>query len=377
MRRPTAHAEQMKRMYATDDGRLQGPEPWQKLPCFWFHLFLSYRCTRNCAYCYSFNQVGADNQAEMDERTFARLLEWIPEVWRLNNVKVNAVGFLGGEPLLRTDRIKKVMDAVYAATDGMQGFLYTNGDPVDSVRWDDLEDVQWISTNITDVGLDELARRMKVVRERSNVINQTVVATLDDFNLERILDVSRFGLEHGYRLRFYRDLYRGLDSGYRRRLLRKYHVLCDLLETYVVRGYDVHTTFLFDTLIPLWTDESSPYLCGKRAAAVYPDGTIGPCLRNHTFKSGTIFDENPLAALECDTFHYDLGRPGLPDECRSCDCRAVCQGGCPNDKLLLTGTTSGRSVVCEIHREIIPRLRRLEELKRDRQSGRGGERRRE
>lgn len=365
MRRLTEPVKRLKRMYSIEDGRLQGEAGWAKLPFFWFILFLSYKCTRRCKYCYAFNQAGDDNQMEMDENTFSKLLEWIPEVWKVNNVKVNAITFLGGEPLLRTDRIKKIMGSVYKNTDGMQGNVFTNGDLIDSVNWDDLEDIQWMTTNITDISIEELSRRMKIISERSNVIGQTIAAVLDDDNLERVLDISRFGIENGYRLRYYRNLYRGSDTEYKKRLLKKYHEVCDLLENYIVEGYDVHTTFLFDTLIPSWNLESSPYLCGKRIATVYPDGTIGPCLRNHSFKTGTIFDANPLSKIQCDTFHYDVGKPDIPDECRECESKTACQGGCPYDKLLLTGTTSGKSVVCDIHKEIIPRLRYLDKLKND------------
>ena len=80
-------------------------------------------------------------------------------------------------------------------------------------------------------------------------------------------------------------------------------------------------------------------------------------------RSGTIFDANPTRLIQSDSFRYDLEKPGLPEECRVCESRAVCQGGCPNDKLVLTGSAAGKSVMCEIHREIIPRLRQLEELK--------------
>ena len=152
---------------------------------------------------------------------------------------------------------------------------------------------------------------------------------------------------------------------YKQRLLKRYHEVCDLLEEYISRGYDIRTTFLFDTLIPLWDGEDSPYLCGRGIAAVYPDGGIGPCLRNHSFKTGTIFDADPLSRIQCDTFHYEVGNPDLPDECRQCASRTACQGGCPYDKLLLTGTTSGKSVVCDIHKEIIPRLKQLGKLKED------------
>ncbi|MHC4945037.1 MAG: radical SAM protein, partial [Planctomycetota bacterium] len=215
MRRETERVKQLHRMYSLEDGRERGEAGWEKLPLFWFLLFLSYQCTRKCSYCYTFNQVGHENETEMDDRTFSRLLEWIPEVWKANNIKVNTIGFLGGEPLLRTDRIKQVMDSVYKHTDGMQGFLYTNADVIDTVNWDDLEDIQWISTNITEISIEELARRMKIIGERSNVIGQTIVATLDDHNLERALEITRFGTENGYRLRFYRNLYRGLDEDYK------------------------------------------------------------------------------------------------------------------------------------------------------------------
>jgi len=332
---------------------------------FWFLLSLSYKCTRRCSYCYALNQVSNPDKMEMDENTFSQLLEWIPEVWKANNIKVNVIVFLGGEPLLRTDRIKKVMDSVYKNTDGMQGNVTTNGDLIDTVNWNDLVDIQWITTHITDISIQELARRMKIIAKRSNVLGQTISVTLDDYNLERLLDITRFGIESGYRLRYSRDLFRGLDADYKQRLLSKYLELCNLLESYIMKGYDVRTTFLVDDLIPLWDSESTPHLCGKNLAAVYPDGTIGPCNRNPSYKTGTIFDANPLANLRCDTFHFDITRPDLPDECKKCESRTACQGGCPNDKLLLTGTISGKSVMCDIHKEIIPRLKYLEKLKNE------------
>ena len=363
MRRITEHSKQLKRMYSIEDGRLEGKGGWEKFPLFWFLLSLSYKCTRRCSYCYAFNQVGFNNNLEMDENTFSRLLEWIPEVWKVNNVKVNVIVFLGGEPLLRTDRIKKVMDSVYKNTDGMQGNVTTNGDLIDSVNWDDLADIQWITTNITDISIGELSRRMKITGERSNVIGQSISATLDEYNLNRLLDIARFGVENGYRLRFSRNLFKGLDNEYKQTLLKKYHEVIDLLEKYVVKGYDVRTSFLFDDLIPSWNYETSPHLCGKRLAAVYPDGTVGPCNRNPLYKTGTIFDANPISHLQCEVFHFDIARPELPDGCRQCEYKTTCHGGCPNDKLLLTGTSSGKSVMCEIHKEIIPRLRYLDKIK--------------
>ena len=214
------------------------------------------------------------------------------------------------------------------------------------------------------ISIEELSRRIKSIVDRANVVNQTIAVSLDEINLERILDISRFGIENGYRLRYSKNLFKGSDAEYKKRVLQKVHELCDLLEDYVVRGYDVHTTFLLDLLIPLWDLDDSPYPCGRRLATVFPDGSIGPCIRDHSFKTGTIFDPDPLSTLQCDLFHFDLKQPDVPDECRRCESRTTCQGGCPRDKLLMTGVRSGKSVVCDIHREIIPRLRQVEKLKK-------------
>ncbi|MDL2269174.1 SPASM domain-containing protein [Desulfosarcina sp. OttesenSCG-928-A07] len=362
MKRHTPH-DQLQRLYTTADGRTQAHGGWKKFPLFWFILFLSYKCTRRCPYCYAFNQVGDDNTLEMNEDTFARLLDWIPEVWELNQIKVNLINFLGGEPLLRTDRIRQVMDAVNRRTGGMQGLVNTNGDLVDSVNWDDLAAIQWMTMNITDLSLEELGRRMAIIRERSNVVGQTIAMTLDEENLDRILEVSTFGIENGYRLRYNKNMFEGKNADYKARLLKKYHELCDLLEGYATRGFDVHTTFMLDFLIPLWDREDSPYPCGKRIAVVFPDGSVGPCIRDHEFKNGTIFDPHPLDVVTCETFQYDVNKPDVPDECRECDVRTACQGGCPRDRLLLSGNRAGKSVFCDIHRQIIPRLRHLEALK--------------
>ena len=341
------------------DVRLQAGPGWEKLPMFWFLLFLSYKCTRRCRYCYTFNQVGSQNRAEMDRATFDRLLDWLPQVWAVNNCQLNAVNFLGGEPLLRTDRIRRMMAAIRSQTSDVQAMINTNADLVDTVDWDDLADIQWIFVNISDLSMNELDRRMKVIRSRSNTLGQTLTVTLDQANMERLSDIVHFAMEKGFRLRFNKDLFRGRDQAYQQRLLNRYHLLCDLLEDYLDRGYKVHTPFMVDLLVPGWDLPASPYPCGRRVAVVFPDGGIGPCIRDHQFKTGTIFDLDPLDRLNCRTFHFDLDQPDIPKACKRCSAARVCQGGCPHDKIKTTGTRAGASAACRVHKEIIPRLTRI------------------
>ena len=201
---------------------------------------------------------------------------------------------------------------------------------------------------------------MRIIGRRSNVLGQTIALTLDEGNLQRVLDVTRLGIEHGYRLRYQRNIYKGLDPQYQARVLGVYHALCDLLEQYVLAGHRVHTTFLLDTLIPLWDHGQSPYPCGKRLAVVFPDGSAGPCIRDHACKGGTIFDPDPLRVIAHEAFLYDLTRADTDPECLVCAVRNACQGGCPHDKMLMRGSRAGKSMACELHKQIIPRLRQLE-----------------
>ena len=55
------YRERLYELYRKEDDRLTGGPGWEKFPLFWFLLFLSYKCTRMCEYCYVFNQVGYDD----------------------------------------------------------------------------------------------------------------------------------------------------------------------------------------------------------------------------------------------------------------------------------------------------------------------------
>ena len=63
------------------------------------------------------------------------------------------------------------MDTARKHTDGVKGLVTTNGDLVDRVDWNDLENIQWVTINITDSSIEELAGRMMIIADRSNVID--------------------------------------------------------------------------------------------------------------------------------------------------------------------------------------------------------------
>jgi radical SAM protein with 4Fe4S-binding SPASM domain len=351
------HDRHLKSIYG-QEGKKGGVGNWIDYPFFWYLIFASYKCTKRCPYCYIFNQK--DIITEMSDSDYERLCDFVCESYNESNIKVANISFLGGEPLLRTDRIKQMMDRVYQRTPGILATIFTNGDLIDQVNWDDVKDLQTWNLHITDLALEEIERRMKVINKNSTSINQTIVATLDFFNLSRIEEVTKFGMENNYRLRYYRNIYEGNNERYKEEFLKKGHAILDILENYKAAGYTVHTTFLFDTLVPRWKlTDHSPYHCGKRLMAIMPDGSISPCIRNHEYKVGTIYDNDLLKKIKVSCFEMNYRREDIPAECKVCIVRDTCQGGCPNDRKIAYGTFGGKSPFCKIHKELILRMREL------------------
>jgi radical SAM protein with 4Fe4S-binding SPASM domain len=347
--------------------RKMGSKGWEYFPLFWICLYLSYKCTRKCSYCYSHMLKG--DSAEMTDDNFNRVVELIPQVYHETYVRSMLVVFLGGEPLLRTDRIKRILDSIRTKTPGMGTSIFTNGDLVDAVDWNDLAGITIWNMNVTDTPLAELERRMSVVAQNARPQNQSVVITLDDFNMHenRAEELVSFAIENDYRPRIYRSLYRSQDKEYRKNLLAKYHSILDVCEKKQSQGYNLHIQFMIDQLMPFkWENVSenfTPYICGRRLLAIRADGTIGSCIRAHAQTVGNIYSDNITDLIRDSRFRVTHKRPDAPEECKLCEVRDICNGGCPNDRLVAYGNFKGKNPWCSIIKEIIPRLMALQEYK--------------
>jgi len=346
----------LKLMKDNPDNKREGLGEWKNFPQFWIVPFLTWRCTRRCSYCYTAEQ--GKQSGDMSPELFSRFKDWCVEVYNEQEWKVLTVVWLGGEPLLITDKISETMKHINSHTPGVVGNLFTNADLIDSVNWDHLAEIHWINVNISDTPLEEIERRFNVMRKYGSFYNHTLVSTLDYFNLDRIENITRFFLENDLRPRIYRQLFLGNDLKYKKLLLKKLHVMCDIMESYEAKGYKMRVGFILDAVIPHWSIDNSPYLCGKSVITVHPDGKIGPCIRNMDSPFGDLYTQNPVKSLreKCSHFKWNLKRE-LPDKCNECESLQSCQGGCPNDKII--NNTCETDPFCEVHKEIFPRLKAL------------------
>lgn len=380
--------ENVKKHELEKDERKIGEYPFKSFPLSWITLYLSYKCTRRCPSCYTLNQKDND-KLEMTDEMFEVLLNFLVKTYNDSDVYHFLITFLGGEPLLRTDRIKRIMDKVNSETPGMAGSIFTNGDLIDKINWDEVYDVNLWNLNVTDISVKEADRRLNVISRKLDEkdtlkfpmdisstnkscvqrhgIQLTVVATFDDYNIQgnRIEEMCRMALDNNHRLRLYRNLFKVNDEEYKKLLVKKYHSILDIIENHQAKGNKIFTTFLIDAMVPHdWgyvNEFFTPYTCGKRIISIRADGSVGPCLRNHNYSVGSIYSEkNVTEMVTCPEFRYTYKRDGIPEECQVCDVRDVCQSGCPNDKFINNGTFHMKSPWCKVHKEIIPRLMDLQ-----------------
>lgn len=346
-----------------ETGRWTGTGKYRYFAGFTFLIDLTNDCTRRCSYCYAKNEGNLEGR--MSDDTFNKTLKWIKYIYDVNKIKYNLIIFMGGEPLLDTPRIKLTMRyALESISPVFYGMIITNGDCIEHVDWNDLQDLDFWMQAVHDTSLEENIRRMKIAKDHiQRMQSQTWVIVCSDKNIDRIKDLTYAAVENDYRLRIYRDIYRIKDKSYRDKLSIAYNNVLDILEDYANQGHDIPLDALFDVLNPKYHKgfdgyPVSPYMCGRNYASIRTDGTVSSCIRKKkTFN--TRVDEFDISKLKTPEYQWRLSHKRHPDECFECEVRTECQGGCPFDNEITTGSTIGKSIMCDVHKPVILRMQKI------------------
>ncbi len=105
-----------------------------------------------------------------------------------------------------------------------------------------------------------------------------------------------------------------------------------------------------------------PCGAGHAYLVVGPEGRVARCHMEMERAVGTIWEEDPLAAVRAED---GFRNPPVEekDECRECPWRYVCAGGCPLIAQWHRGTPLAPSPYCAVYRAVLPELLRLEGLR--------------
>ncbi len=328
-------------------------------------LLLTGRCNLRCRYCY----VDADGTGmDMSRENAFRAID------TLASSNAATVELSGGEPLLRFDLLKDIVEYGYSVNSRLRFALQTNAILLDR------EKISYLSAHRVGLGIsldgvpdvndrlrgrsEDVLNALRMMDELGVGVNITVVLTR-----ENVGDFSRFllfcaGFSCVRMINL--DILRPVGRAEGRELIPERGRIADM----VAGMFDVlafinerrHTPLKVREIEQAFRRRNDrqvrPYCYGAagEAAAVTPDGSLYPCaslVRMDKYRAGSVWDN--------DTPQLDgLVQSGLfPQRCVQCETRSVCRGGCPSRRLSHTGNIMDVcDIECRMRKEI---SRRIEE----------------
>lgn len=329
-------------------------------------LRLTNRCNLTCAYCYAEGcAAGEDLPPELATEAVARACP--PGGWL-------HVQFTGGEPLLRWDTARRVLDFGQATGRQLYASLQTNGTLLTPELCREIRERQVaVGVSLDGVALENgarvfsdgapsfpaVVRGLQTLAEAGMTVNLTAVVTaVNAKHLDRLLD---FGLWCGNIYGVGLDLIRPQGRGTSSKLSPSPQALEEGLNRLLARhdqlaalGHPVRLKELERLRLLLRTSRKRTCYCNAqtgRSLAVTPDGRLWPCSALAGAEGcllGRLDMEEDLPEQPC---------PGLElaGRCVRCPAAGLCGGGCPASRLATPSPLD-----CRMHRKMLEHACRLE-----------------
>ncbi len=327
-------------------------------------LMLTGRCNLRCRYCYV--DAGADGIDMSGETAFRAIDLFVPDTGAVT------VELSGGEPLLRFDLIRKIVEYAGAVNPGVRFAIQTNGTLLDPAKLRYLW-TQRIGTGLSMDGIPDVneslrggsagvLRALRLMEESGTGVNITVVLTRENIGKlpQFLLFCAGFSCVRVINLDILRPLGRAVNSG----LVPEKGQITDMVD-----GMFAILSFINERRFPPLKireiaqakrrrndKEIKPYCHGAAgdAVAVTPDGRLFPCaslMDMDQYQAGTVWspDLSRLQGL--------VQTPLYPEKCMSCELRPVCRGGCPSRRVSIAGDIKDIcDVECHMRKEIWRRI---------------------
>ncbi len=295
-----------------------------------YHIILTKECNLNCSYCGG----GSDTPPKELQYQISDLRSF------LSKDEAPVVEFYGGEPLLRIEKMKNIMDTIPG-----RFVIQTNGIFLDKIEPEYLKKFNSIlvsidgSKEVTDFNrsngvYDNIIRNIRLIRERGFrgdlIARMTVPQGTDVYsNVRHLAGIEEFDHVH-WQLGFEMFWESGLDDDMElEEWIRSYNSGISSLVEWWVR--EMELTGCVPGIVPfigvmksLLSGKQSHLRCGSGIDffSVMPDGRISACPVSIDFDFsiiGSIFNDAP---------HSLCNKACVGEPCVSCDIFNICGGRC-------------------------------------------------
>jgi len=339
----------------------------------WLHV--TNDCNLACSYCYVHKTKGL-----MTWETAQRAINALTETALLNHRSKILIKLAGGEPLLRFEFIKKVVD--YGKKHGekkgveIRFHLITNGTLVSAestsfIKANNLS----VSISLDGVGAYNDQQRFYPNHRGSFAsvdkgiktllaygISPFVLATVTSLSLPGLPEFTHYLLDNGIGSRFslYRDLVQGesLENINPETAIGTLNRCYDIFEEKLPERDLVN----FHQLCDLKFVKKRKRNCGAGSSGIVigHEGQVSICQALLDQPVGNIYSSDLIKVVRGQS-QYSADENSVDDnpECRDCIWRYICAGGCPLLTKAEYGIFKKRSPYCNVFQSCIPRLIRI------------------
>lgn len=343
----------------------------------WLHV--TGKCNLACAYCYL-----ADKVAETTPETLRAAIDAAFRSAIVHKYQKVHLKYSGGEPLLRLPMLLEIhrYALTHAAALGVDtdGVVLSNGTLLSGSMIDSLQ-VAGLQLMISLDGIGfyhDVQRRFADGRGSFEVVSRAIdlalagglkpiiSITVSSRNSAGLPEMVAWVLERDlpFSLNFYRENDRA--AKYTDLQLEEERIIAGLLAAYKVIERDLPRRSLLAALADR-ANFAAPHLhtCGVGEHYLVFDvqGCVSRCQMDMAHSITDCHDPDPLGTLRADKTGLQNPTVDEKGECRECQWRYWCGGGCPLIAYRTTGRYTSRSPYCNIYKAIFPEIVRLEGLR--------------
>ncbi len=327
---------------------------------FWVHL--TDNCNLTCDYCYIST---LETQKSMSKNTINEFSNKLTQtILKHPNIKTITLKLAGGEPLSKfkfwNDEVQLLINKLKKVEIKLNIRIVTNLTILNN------EIISFCKINnitfaVSLDGLNEYHNKYRKFKNKngsystikSNLLQLknsgvlfAILVTISNDNMDGILDLVKYLLDNNITFRL-ADA-KGVDVD-KTKLLQTLDKCYELMKDY--KKFNVKYKHLLCDLNLIEPSET-PCSMGVSGGAIYINGDIYFCHSQFGSKSSlnNLFETNDLLL----TIQKGYKFHSLADECKDCEFKNICAGGCP-----LYRTHDNKSPMCEIFKSTIPTILKL------------------
>lgn len=297
----------------------------------WITLFTTTECNLRCTYCYG---LKIEND-ELDSESAKKIVDWFLDQ---AYAKEKGISFYGGEPFLKWDLIKKIVNYAKEKCPSMKFSATTNGTLLDKEKVDFInEHFSNLTISIDgDKDTHNLHRKTIDGSGSFDLIDFDLISKIKvDFFINSVVTPKTVMNVYSNAVFFHKKKIKQMitlspDFDWTDEKITIYLKQFERLSEYYVWCYENNKNpefvNIFDQLMKVRNSKSKrDYSCGagRNSFTITPSGDVYPCHRFYTdkiMKLGNIFGEIDLKELE-DRNYFKI-RDG--EKCEKCSVKKFC-----------------------------------------------------